>query len=317
MELTSLVGKNELLESALQSRAASLELYDICSRQTNDCNLDIDLSTPRGTSTYRLLAKVNAEEMQMIVVDILRDEVAADTVNQTTTSSEPEIELFKPGLESRIQRVLRPGLNVPTILRVSGWQKVDQSEANLKSLQTFFRNSPTTTTIQIERSLSKEEKIDLAFKLTNSAIFLLGTPWFSCVKSSLLRLLDIPRTESQSFILRTPTQYLQDIVSDDFTALEESCQIFRLGVLLMEIALETKEPAVHVDQRHHDDSRLERLPLVEEAMGVHYCEATAWCLRYWDPKFLGMMKYDGRHYGDWQQYLAGLLGEFYEQVFCR
>lgn len=89
-------------------------------------------------------------------------------------------------------------------------------------------------------------------------------------------------------MLRTPTQNLQVLISDDSTALEETARLFRFGVLLIEIALEIREPAVQVDQYEYDASRLERLSLVERAMGAEYCRATAWCLRYREPRLLGL-----------------------------
>lgn len=97
----------DLLDLALPSRAASLELYNLCSHQTKDCNLDIDLPNPCGTSTYRLFTKINAEEMWMAVVNIVSNDVIRDAVTQETKPIASDLQLFKLVSDHIFQAVLR------------------------------------------------------------------------------------------------------------------------------------------------------------------------------------------------------------------
>ncbi|KAI4147370.1 MAG: hypothetical protein L6R39_003133 [Caloplaca ligustica] len=319
-------GRDILLRSALYSRAGTLKLYRLCSEQTADCNLEMDLSKPIGSRMifdyeslddcaiyYRLVTEVSAQRLQkMVVENLVGPGVSTDTPTTTPESKDANLQLFRPRSGLQTIRVPQQGSSTPNLLRLSGVPgKVVQLTSNPASLEDVLNGVGNTR-------LSLRGRIKLAFKLTESALFLLGTPWFSSLTSKNLR--QLPDT---GFMLRTPTLDLKDLISDDPSALTEATQLFRLGVLLMEIALGTEkthttpEDAVETDHDTSEPSRLSKLPLVEKTMGSQYCRATAFCLLHRKEKFSGADKYNDKSYPDWEKYLVEILDDFHSQVFLR
>ena len=120
-------------------------------------------------------------------------------------------------------------------------------------------------------------------------------------------------------MLEIQTLDINDLLSDDPGALSETSQLFRIGVLLMEIALDQPDSSFRTEDYEQDAERISKLPLVEQSMGTQYCKATAFCLSYQQPRirFRGVEKYESKHFHDWESYLAEFLQEYYSQVFLR
>ena len=121
------------------------------------------------------------------------------------------------------------------------------------------------------------------------------------------------------YTLGVKTLPLDEVYFNDPIALAESNQLFRLGVLLIEIALgisvfsdvaEAEEPFLRA---------LEKLPLVCAAVGSTYCEACAFCIQdrrltshYGHPD-----KYRFAEETGWDVYLRDLVHGYHESVVLR
>ena len=168
--------------------------------------------------------------------------------------------------------------------------------------------------------LSVGAKVALAFNLVESALFLLGTPWFSSLGSRhILRLEPTlsEKKERDNFMLEIQTIRLEDLTSEDADALAETSQLYRLGVLLIEIALDGAVTDTSSEDTSSDADISKQLPQVEKAMGAQYCRATAFCLQRQEIKtrFHRPSKYDRDQFKRWEEYLEDFLQGFYTQVF--
>lgn len=325
-------GRDTLLRSALRSRDGSLKLYSLCLAQTEDCNLEMDLLdgglawkelSYRGRDTlslcYRLVTEPREKELQKLLVrDVEEFEMSPDELNNITEPSGLELQIFKPHPGSKIVKVPQLGLGSPHCLRIpQDRSETVRLDSEPESLAKILEDMEVTSYLSTKEGFDTEAKVDLAFQVIECGFFLLGTPWFSSLSSRNLRRLKSMQRRPQNFMLRTQALNLKDLVSDDPGALAETSQLFRLGVLLTEIALETPDVQSQSGSWEHDPSRLNRLPLVEKAMGAQYCKATAFCLQYREDRFLGPEKYDGKLYAEWATYLAQLLEDYHSQVFLR
>lgn len=173
----------------------------------------------------------------------------------------------------------------------------------------------------MEETLSRKARMRLALKIAEPTLYPLATPWFFSLNSTNLRQLESTRAGHLPFMLRTPASELQDLLSDDPAALDETAQLFRRRSLLIEMALEgeadleKKEDSVMLD--HHVRARggLHQLPHVEGVTGLQYCTATAFCLHYGEGEFSGPEKYQGKVYGAWELYSAEMLKDPHPQGF--
>ncbi|KAI4261516.1 MAG: hypothetical protein L6R42_003284 [Xanthoria sp. 1 TBL-2021] len=315
-------GTDQLLKSALHSRAGSLELFRLlCSEQKEDCNLEMDLYGYGRSPCYRLVTEPSPQEIRRMKVESLLDQDIPATTAPVDFDGNG-VEFFKPSSDSQLRKVPQQGSASPSYLRISGRREVHPLKSSPRSFGEIINITKSTDRFPME-ILSRKARITLAFKLTESTLYLLGTPWLSSLNSTNLRRLDSTRGGHPTFMLRTPTSDLKDLLSDDPTALNETAQLFRLGILLIEIALgmevdlEKRDEAVMPDHNVRTRERLRRLPQVEKAMGLQYCKATAFCLQFSEGKFPGPEKYQGKVYGAWERYLAEMLKDYHAQVFLR
>ncbi|KAI4243968.1 MAG: hypothetical protein L6R40_003179 [Gallowayella cf. fulva] len=328
-----LAGTDQLLRSALHSRVASLELHRLCSQQTEDCNLEMDLWNPdadlktrggyRDSPCYRLVTEPSPQKIrQMVVESVLDQDFPATSADSSDDPGGNDLQLFKTSSVDRFIKVAQQGSSSPTCLRISGRDEAHPLLSSPRTLAEIIKDTKSTNQVPKE-TLSHKARIALAFKLTESTLYLLGTPWLSSLDSTNLRRLDSARGGHTTFMLRTPTLDLKDLTSDDPAALTETAQLFRLGILLMEIALETEigyekpEYVVKLDQNVLTRKTLHELLLVEKAMGLQYCKATAFCLQYHKGEFSSPEKYQGKVYGAWERSLADILKDYHAQVFLR
>ncbi|KAI4192048.1 MAG: hypothetical protein LQ346_004517 [Caloplaca aetnensis] len=324
---------DDLIRSALHSRAGSLELYRLCSKQTEDCNLEMDLRKPlwgqkrpeefSNSPYYRLVTEPDVQEIRkMFVESLLEQEVPADVAAMTAKSDENDLQLFKTSSSLQIIKITQQGSSSSNCLRISRRRESGRLKSSPTSLEDILK-APMRPNALPQEPLPMKAKIELAFKVTEATLYLLGTPWLSSLNSTNLRRLDSTVDEHSTFMLRTPTSDLKDLMSDDPAALNETSQLFRLGLLLIEIAigtenrLETPGRALHVDRDARNMGSLYKLPQVEKIMGLQYCKATAFCLQFRQERFSGPEKYSGKVYGDWERYLAQILKDYHSQVFLR
>jgi hypothetical protein len=328
-----------LLTSALQSRSGSLQLYDLCCKSKLDCSLGMDLleadkkpSIPlheRGSSSmhlfYQLFTRAGdgSKELQKLVVENIPEEDASDM--QKEQVMEPDIsdlQIFKTrsSTASMIIPVARQGSSRASCLRIEpkGAASV-QLKSDPESLAKVLDTLKNTTNLSTYEHFSIGAKVELAYKIVECGFFLLGTPWFSSLSSWNILRLKSARRSRHSFTLEIQTLDLDDLLFDDPGALDETLQLFRIGVLLMEIALDSPGPAGRIEDSGHDFDVMKRLPFVEQAMGAQYCTATAFCLQHRQPqtRFQGRGKYHRSNFKDWESYLSEFLQDYYSQVFLR
>lgn len=321
----------DLLESALQSRSGSLQLYKLCCNESTDCSLELNLRPKSdlklglheygGSSHlyYRLFARTpkSPKLLRKLEVEYLpgTSSVHAKPFD-FPDHKDSGFQLFKirPSDESTIIPVERKGTDSSfSSLRIQK-QSLEHVKLNSEpiSLTSVFETLKGKKVLHYKEHFSVGAKIELAYKIVESSFFLLGTPWLSMLNSqNLLRLQDTEQ-KRPNFVLKIQAIGLVDMLFDDSEALSETKQLFSIGVLLMEIALGTKVTSLTTNLSME-------LPLVEQAMGAQYCKATAFCLQHRQPKerFYGLGKYEDLYSEDWEKYLSELLRDFYSQVILR
>ena len=72
---------------------------------------------------------------------------------------------------------------------------------------------------------------------------------------------------------------MDDLLFDDAEALTEAPQLYRIGMLLAEIALDDPDSAMSTEESGHDRARTSLLPLIEQTIGPQYCKVAAFCLQ--------------------------------------
>ena len=339
---TKLPEREKLLTLALHSRAGSLDLHILCSNSPVDCCLEIDLLNagslllhtsneseyPSQRLFYHLfaLARDTPQETKELTVEIFPelDESAFDESesarDDVVESNEADFQLFESqsGIGTK-RMVARHGSNPPSCLFLQptiGTMLLETKPERLVDLLTTLETGTSLSTVE---DFSMGAKVELAYKVIECGFFLIGTPWFSSISSkNILRLRELGQ-KRHNFVLEVQTVDPHDLLLDDPGAFEETTQLFRIGILLMEIALDEPNRSSRIENDGHDEEWISKLPLIEESMGTQYCKATAFCLHYRQPKdrFRGPEKYQAENFKEWESYLAGFLIEYHSQVFLR
>ena len=326
-----------LLTSALQSRSGSLKLYKLCCNDSSDCILDLDLK-PDTNSKHRLSGTEglvhlfyqlfthtpnDPTQLRRLVVENLPESGASHSrPSDAHDYGDSDFQLFKikSDIEEMIVPVERDGTKPSSCLRIEKPRlEAVQLRSKPESLRTVLKRVRQTSTLSPEEHFSVGAKVELAYKIIESGLFLLGTPWLSLLNSqNILRLKDIDGRRP-SFVLEVQTFGLVDLLFDDSEAISEAKQLYHIGILLMEIALDGPSGSQNEKDSSRSNHLLSQLPLVEQIMGAQYCKATAFCLQHRQPKqrFNGLRKYEGSHSKDWEAYLSELLQDYYSQVFLR
>lgn len=339
-----LPSRERLLTSALQSRAGSLQLYGYCAKSSFFCSLAMDLFNDGSDSLnsastlhsplyghrnspmhlyYQMFTKdpnLSMHFLRMVIESVPKSDLSGRETSDIGQSSSSEVELFKPRTETAIIPVGRQDWGPPFCLRISS---NSLGSVLLKSDPERFDS--VLDTLQSTDILSPREhfsigaRIELAYKVVESGFFLLGTPWFSSLGSGNLLRLKRAGHQRHSFTLETQTLEFDDLLFEDPTALAESSQLFKIGVLLMEIALDKTDFPSRIEDRGKEIDTIRLLPKIERSMGTQYCKATAFCLHHRQPhaQFMGPEKYNSPHFEEWESYLTDFLLDFYAQVFSR
>ena len=332
----------KLLTLALQSRAGSLDLHILVSDLPGHYFLKMDLldadfltfhtsnrlGHPSRRLFYHLFAETRESQQEIKVVTVENipklDGSAVDESksarNDIVESSTANIQLFKsqPGTGTK-WTVSRHGSNPPSCLFLYPSVGTKLLETKPERLTSLLKTREKRSNQSAVEHISIGAKIELAYKVIECGLFLIGTPWFSSLSSQNIKRIRSLGQKSNNFMLDVQTLDHRDIISDDPGALAETTHLFRIGILLMEIALDEPNAYPQIDNDGHDESWISKLPLIERAMGTHYCKATAFCLHYREPnyRFRSPEKYQGEGFDEWQSYLAGFLREYYLQVFLR
>ena len=325
--------RDHLLTNALHSRTGALELYKLCCNDSTDCTLELDLKPgpgpggqiPENDGSYGPLYQLyavnpgNLTQLRKLAIESFADnQISYANIPNIQDHNNPDFQLFKidPNSEAIVIPIKQNELGLSSYLRI---EKPFFEDIQLRSapedLNKVLNRLQKRNPLSDEEHFSVGAKVDLAYKIVESSIFLLGTPWLSLINSrNLLRLKHAD--QRPSFAIQVQTFGLVDLLFDDSEALSETKQLFHIGILLMEIALDRPGISKNIDDASAPTSLLNKLPLVESTMGAQYCKATAFCLqhRQSEPRFNGPKKYVD---SDWELYLLNLLRDYYSQVFLR
>lgn len=319
-----------LLNAALRSRAGSLQLYEYCAKSSLDCSLAMGLLdagsdrlpssssfTPisqRGAPMhlfFQLFGRSPEDSMQyqkMVVELVTESRSVRRREGNNVLSDSSDIVLFEPMDHSVIIQVEGLGSGSPSCLRIP---KEHLTKIPLKE------DPETLARVLNKENFSVGAKIELAYKIAESGLFLLGTPWFSSLSSK--NLLRNAGGQRHSFMLQIDTLDFGDLLSDDPAALAESSQLFKIGVLLAQIALDRSNISPWSEDCGGEIDKVPLLSEIERSMGAQYCKATAYCLKDRQPQqqFEGPEKYSAPHFAKWEEYLTDFLQDFHAQVFSR
>jgi hypothetical protein len=162
------------------------------------------------------------------------------------------------------------------------------------------------------------EKIRLAYKIAECGLFLLGTPWLSHLNSETLRRFITSDLQRRFLLHVRSSEKMNDDGDDDpiSEVLLVRAQIFQIGVLLVEIALDRPSCSAGMEDLDFGSSTI---PYVERSMGHRYKQACEFCLTRKDDDGLlpdqkdslgndGLAKRSTLHW---------MLKQYYAEVFLR
>ncbi|KAL8691001.1 MAG: hypothetical protein Q9218_003677 [Villophora microphyllina] len=352
-----------LLEMAMQARRGSILLHKIIVDQRQDYSFELDLlgedllwdgsmteKDTKPTFRYRLFIETPKTEAihSLTIEDIQVDDYMTDIDPrcQIVKHYKHNIRLLRARSEITYLLVNESASGKSRYLRIPPQsseatipQSVPETLAQIFQSNTLGPNLPLHS--RQTQGLRKRARVALALNLAKTGFLLLGTPWFAYPHSTNVRKVNDPTRQDPYFNLRVQPIDTVAMVADDHNCLVEPAQLFRLGLLLMSIALEEPTELAEVftfeqwwrpdtngtqiiENIAHDSRIISKLPLVERAMGVDYCAATAycllcsekWCAPSWRLGVTRPMKY--RHEMDrWYKFLENFLEEYYYGVLLR
>ena len=326
-------GHNALLRSALRSRSGSLQLYRWCCELPLDVSLGLDMVGPSScrdlddatvSSFYRLFAQTSDDSKQLTQceVEVLPDSEGMSKLEDSEDpKTEAKVRLFETFLaENKMTCTDSLDAGQCSSLRISKTTPRDiRLKTSPESLEQILVSLKKSRTLTRPEHLSIGAKVELAFKLVEAGLFLLGTPWFSSLGNGNILRLKNACAPRHVFILEIQSNEPNDLISEDAGALAETTQLSRLGILLTQIALDGPFSPSTTRDSESESNILDQLPLVEQAMGAQYCKATAFCLqpRQSSLRFQGPGKYNNAQFKGWEAHLEEMLESYYSQVFLR
>ena len=329
--------KEKFLQDSVRARIGCLNLYRACTNSGLDCNLEIGLRTyqPRSQSSlvnneseplklpnslsYHLHTQTrdaNAESRK-ITLENLITVPSQDIMSVEFSYDKVDLRKFESNLKSDFISICPPNRDEPTYFRVSKPSKVTESNPIDKTLSEILREGQAGVTSDIQRPIPLKV-MDLAFQLGECCFYLLGTPWLAGLSSQTVRRMEKGEAR-RPFVLEIRTLDVEDLALEDPEALTENRQLFRIGVLLMDIALNKSSSPVPSFSKERYWEYLKRLPSVEQSMGNEYRKATAFCLqdRSSESQFGTPDKFQKPVESGWASYLDELLRNYYYQVYVR
>ena len=330
--------RERLLTKALHARMGSIALYMACSLSKADYSLEVDLfkedlesrpvfrrrssgsSMMPGRLIYHLFAqdRAGADRTEVIILESISkpgdiDIGTAQAAKFDMNTSDLGVYETWPSSTSGFISIKPPAAYAPSYFRISKPSATISLKGQTESLAQLLYKERIGRAQDEERPLSQEAKIQLAFKIVESGLYLLGTPWLASLSSKRVRRM---RAQDRNlFVLEIQTLDLEDLYFEDPTALSEHSQLFSIGVLLTEIALSDESNPTNIQDPELRKSKI--LPLVEKSMGSLYSGATAFCLQDRRPHFDRLDKYRSPEETGWTTYLTELLQDYHAHVFSR
>ncbi len=328
---------DSFLADAIRTRAASIALYRACSKSTRECSLEVSVlraetlrsragpgSADISSSLFFHLSTQSrdspAEMRHMTIESIVRPGTPVTKNSEIEEYENPDLTVFDMKSASDLGFFIRPKIANTT----KSYFRVAKSPANVillpetQNLAQILYKEKVSSTTSSARTLPFSVRIELAYNLVECALHLLGTPWLASLNSKRLRRINV-EDGRRPYVLEVQTLDLDELSFEDPEALAEPSQLFRIGVLLVEIALSNPEHSAPTEIRELDLRKSKMLTLVQQSMGPQYCKATAFCLhdRGSTPHFGRPEKYQYPEKTGWKPYLLELLQDYHAHVFLR
>ena len=316
------------------SRRGAVSLYDAAQNTKHLCLLIVgspghqkDPSTPTNPENraglpecqnYRLLTDAETsrdrteewglENILDITDDLLQLKPVKSDLQTLREAPRGDVIRFK-GKSSKTKR------SSGSFFKCQQIQVLPAKKVKQKSLNTYFDWNAKESS---EFDLSLSARFELAFSLAQSCAWLLGTPWLADLKKEHLSRVSI-EGELPEFCWRNDLVPLDDRTKKDPGTLSEASQLFRLGVILMELALGGIEHEDLADMESPLVWASQQLPKVQMVAGSEYSKACEFCI-----KDHGSVEAFGRPekliYAEeihWNTYLRDLLSDFEREVLSR
>lgn len=321
------------LADAIWMRIASIALYRACSTSTRDCSLEVDLFRAEALRSrggpdfpfslfYHLStqSRDSPNEMQdMTIESVARPGTLFGDDREIVEYENPDLAVFAEDSASNTGIIIRSKVaNTMPFFRTAKLPANVMLISETQDLAQILYKGKVSSTTSLARTLPFSAKMELAFKLVECALYLLGTPWLASLNSKRLRRMNI-KDGRRPYVLEVQTLDLDELSFEDPEALAEPSQLFRIGVLLVQIALSNPEHLVPREVQKFDLRTSKMLTLVQQSMGPQYCKATAFCLhdRRSTSHFGRPEKYQYPEKTGWKPYLLELLEDYHAQVFLR
>ncbi|MCJ1270603.1 hypothetical protein MMC22_010500 [Lobaria immixta] len=322
--------RSPIVRAARQNRKEVMDLHPFCLRTMEALDLELDLlknttGIPRIRCFHMIIAGPQGGTHLQVCAELAKD-VPPQVASTCCTAFSDACRIA----ESRGQCVFRAGVVVPVHQR-------RPSEPNPAHFS-LSRSSALLYLDQYSRfSLSRKldrmpiaERLDLAYKVVESGLLLLDTPWLSALGSRTITRLKVSG-EIPKYVLGIE-EGLQDCVQQ---RLPEgmgklNLHIFAIGVLLVELALGTSVSHVEIHESTvclvKTESTKQRLSSLQRAVrqvrdewGASCAEAVEFCLQ--DPTRASNQTWaDGVMYdptASEEEKSVALLDLFYEKVFLK
>jgi len=306
-----------LLGNVLKSRHASISLYWHFYNWNMEVDLDLDLLNNDGEIdkipdlfdwsdlkiSYHFIGDslFPGQPRDVIIEADARNLIsAADDSNQEDVlEAKLEVALCQICTERTIRL---PRLGNASELYVNLTCRVDRLRSRIEpqALPVFATESNNAQVTVVGWQITMAEKLSLAYRIAECTLFLLGTPWLSHLSSRSLR-----RSKASKVDYRYSMHVQWPATTDSTQPTQETIerfQIFQVGILLIEIALETTISTV--DSRGIPSNMI---PRIEDSMGPQYAQVCEFCLGHEDARKSG---------GSETAFDSGsLLQAYYSEVF--
>ena len=328
--------RDQQLARSVLVRQGAIALYQACQRSATQCELDLDLLTirnmppnPRDTSCsasdtslfYHLLAANDPKQSRWdITAENFHFSEAATISPNIKVHEEPDLAVFESSSRSNSHIICIQTSYSSTdnhYFRVATNHTATGPLSERETLAIELDGCKTSTKPGILHSLPLRRKVELAYDLVQCGFYLLGTPWLASLTSKNLR--GIETTEKMVCLLRVKTIPLDYIYLENPDALSESSQVFQIGMILIEIALDGLDSSDTVKLENPYQYALSKLPSVYKALGSKYYRACAFCVqdRRSISSYVRQEKYQYPMETGWEVYLKELLKEYHVQVLSR
>jgi hypothetical protein len=332
-ETQPLTEQNLVLEMLTQKRAQSTALYHYCNTRELDFDLEIDLfsgdtdwkpalslaSRLRRRLCYHLSTASSINSVisnDVLVVPLDQPEVEGVQQEQIICAEEDSksADLAAIASKSKILCLQHAQTSSQSFFQVSSPVKSVSTNVKSEVLAAVLERLQKRRLLNVADRLPLVEKIKLAYKIVECGLFLLGTPWLSHLNSETLHRIVMPDFQRR-YVLHVQSSEKSN-EKPPSQALLVRAQIFQIGVLLVEIALDRPSCSAGMEDLEFGSSII---PYVERSMGHRYKQACQFCLTRKEDHgfFLDQKDVSG---GDGLLRLSDsnwMLRQYYAEVFVR